>query len=260
MDLSQKLNKRIKARKMFNRRTLSIIRWQMIRDEYIIWVLLFIALFFPVFPFARLGVGCSVLHPFRVVLDNVCYGYIAGMIFYLFSDFRPRSQKIFKSKQKLAETYRSLNTEFATIAYTMNILDDKGGVINEYKGPARRVLVKGSQDDKHSTLNEIVLSRIKSIFVLIKNEIDTLLLMYQDVLNEEELKNLNWHSHVYDKLHYSSLSEYISVNVVCVTNADLDYFIDDFYLNYNMVCRLKTQYSSYLFDSHKFEEEHPMGA
>lgn len=59
----------------------------MIKDEYIIWVLLLIAMFFPVFPFARLGVGCSVLHPFRVVLDNVCYGYTAGMIFYFFFRF-----------------------------------------------------------------------------------------------------------------------------------------------------------------------------
>lgn len=232
----------------------------MIKEEYGIWMFLVLALFFPIFPFASFGMGCSFLHPFRVVLDNVCYGYIAGMLFYMFSDYLPRSQKIFKSKQKLAETYRSLNTEFATIADTLNILDDKGDTINEYKGPARRVLVKSCQDDKHSTLNEKALSRIKAHFVLIKNEIDALLLMYQDVLNEEELKNLNCHNHVYDKLHYSSLSEYISANVVCVTNADLDYFIDDFYLNYKIVYRLKTQYSSYLFDSQKFEEEHPKGA
>ena len=67
MDLSQKQYKRIKARKKYNRGTLCKIRWQMIKDEYIIWVLLLIAMFFPVFPFERLGIGCSFLHPFRVV-------------------------------------------------------------------------------------------------------------------------------------------------------------------------------------------------
>ena len=87
----------------------------MIKDEYAIWILLFCALFFPVFPFSRMGIGWSFLHPFRVVLDNVCYGYIAGMVFYLFSVFLPRSLKIQKSKQKLAETYRSLYMQFLVI-------------------------------------------------------------------------------------------------------------------------------------------------
>lgn len=226
----------------------------MIKDEYIIWVLLLIAMFFPVFPFARLGIGCSFLHPFRVVLDNVCYGYIAGMIFYLFSDFRPRSLKIFKSKQKLAETYRSLNTEFAIIGDILSVIDNNGTIIAEYKDAALNVLVKSHQDHMQVTVNEKVLGKIKACFVLIQNEIDALLLMYQDVMTEEELKNLNWHNHVYDKLHYSSLSEYISANVVCVANADLEYFIDDFCQNYGIVDRLKAQYSTYLFDSRKFDE------
>ena len=255
MDISQKLNKRIKARKKFNKGTLCKIRWQMINDEYIIWILLCIALFFPVFPFERLGVGCSVLHPFRVVLDNVCYGYIAGMIFYLFSDFRPRSLKIFESKQKLAATYRSLKTEFAIIGDILSVIDNNGKIVDEYKKAALSTLIKSRPDDKQVTVNEIVLSKIKACFVLVQNEIDALLLMYQDVMTEEELKNLNRHNHVYDKLHCSSLSEYISANVVCVTNADLEYFIDDFCQNYRIVDRLKAQYSTYLFDSRKFDEE-----
>ena len=79
--------------------------------------------------------------------------------------------------------------------------------------------------------------------------------MYQDVLTEEEIKNLNWHNNVYDKLHYSSLSEYLSSQEVFVDCADLDYFIDDFCNNYRIVDRLKGQYSTYLFDSRKFDEE-----
>ena len=246
---------RITASKKFNRRTLCEIRWQMIKDEYIIWVLLLIAMFFPVFPFERLGVGCSVLHPFRVVLDNVCYGYIAGMIFYLFSDFRPRSLKIFNSKQKLAVTYRSLNTEFEFIGGILSVIDNNGKIVDEYQKAASSVLIKSCPDDKTVIVNEKVLSKIKACFVLVQNEIDALLLMYQDVMTEEELKNLNRHNHVYDKLHCSSLSEYISANVVCVTNADLEYFIDDFCQNYRIVDRLKAQYSTYLFDSRKFDEE-----
>lgn len=228
----------------------------MIKDEYIIWMLLLFALLFPLFPFARIGVGCSFLHPFRVVLDNVCYGYIAGMLFYLFSDFRPRSQKILKSKQKVAETYRSLNTEFVMIGDILTVIDTKGKIVNEYKKSALNVLIKGYPNDKQVTMNEKVLIQIKACFALIRNEIDMLILMYQDVLTEEELKYLNWHNHVYDKLHYSSLSEYISSEEVYVTNADLDYFIEDFCDNYRMVDRLKVQYCSYLFDSRKFEDEH----
>lgn len=240
--------KRIKARKVFNRTTLLKIRWQMIKDERIIWLLLLFALFFPLFPFARLGLGWYLLHPFRVVLDNVCYGYIAGMIFYLFSDFRPRSLKIFNSKQKLAETYRSLNRVFAIIADFLAVVDDNGKIIDGYMESAQRVLVKSNHTEKQVIVNERILSKIKACFVVIKNDIDALLLMYQDVLTDEELKNLNWHNHVFDKLHYSSLSEYLTTDVVCITNVDLDYFVDDFCFNYKIVDRLKEQYVlSYLF-------------
>ena len=82
MDLLNKLNKRITARKQFNKRILCNIRLQMIKDEHAIWILLFCALVVPLIPFAGLGISCSYLQ-FGVVLDNVCYGYIAGMIFYL---------------------------------------------------------------------------------------------------------------------------------------------------------------------------------
>ena len=245
-------NYRLTARNLFNRRTLRNIRWQMIKKEYTVWILLLFALFFPVFPFAKLGIGCSFLHPFRVVLDNVCYGYIAGMIFYMFSDFRPRSLKIFKSKQKLAETYCSLNTEFTVIGDTLSVIDNNGNIVDEYKKAALSVLVKNNKDEKQVAVNEKVLSKIKACFVLIQNEIEALLLMYQDVLTEEEIKNMNRHNHVYDKLHYSSLSEYISSNDVYVTCADLDYFINDFCINYRIVGRLKEQYSTYLlFNSRK---------
>lgn len=242
------INNRIKARKMYRKKTLRHIRWQMIKDEQIIWLLLLFALLFPVLPFTRMGMGCGLLHPFRVVLDNVCYGYIAGMTFYLFSDFRPRSLKIFNSKQKLAETYRSLHTEFSMIAYFLDVTDDNGDLIIGYKNNAQRVLIKNSQGSKQMIVNEQILSKIKACFVLIKNDIDALLLMYHGVLTEEELKNLNWHNHVYDKLHYSSLSEFLTSDMICLSNDDIDYFIDDFCQNYQIVSRLKEQYeSSYLF-------------
>ena len=132
-----------------------------------------------------------------------------------------------------------------------SIIDNNGKIVDEYQKTALRVLVKNQKDEKQVAVNETVLSKTKAHFVLIQNEIDSLLLMYQDAITEEELKNLNWHNHVYDKLHYSSLSEYISSNDVFVTCADLVYFIDDFCNNYRIVGRLKEQYSTYLFNTHK---------
>lgn len=255
MDLANKLNNRITARKKFNKRILRNIRLQMIKDEYAIWILLFCALIFPVIPFARMSIGCRFLHHFSVVLDNVCYGYIAGMIFYLFSVFRPQSIRIQKSKQKLAETYRSLYMEFFDIGDILSVMDNKGKIIDEYRKAALSVLVKSYKDEKQVAVNEIVLCKINACFILIQNEIDEILLMYQDVLTEEELKNLHWHKHVYDKLHYSSLSEYISSEEVHATTVDLDYFIDDFCINFRIIIRLKDQYSTYLFDSHRFDGE-----
>lgn len=257
MDLANKLNNRITARKQFNKRQLRNIRLQMVKDEYAIWILLFCALFFSVIPFARLGIGCSFLHPFRVVLDNVCYGYIAGMIFYLFSDFFPRSLKIQKSKQKIAETYRSLYMDFFVIGDILSVIDNNGKIVDEYQKAALSVLVKSNKDEKLVAVNEKILSKIKACFILIQNEIDEFLLMYQDVLTEEELKQLHWHKHVYDKLHYSSLSEYISSEEVCVTSADLDFFIEDFCHNCRIINRLKKRYSTYLFDSQNLTRRNP---
>lgn len=225
----------------------------MIKDEYAIWILFFGAFVVPLFPFARLGISCSYLQ-FGVVLDNVCYGYMAGMIFYLFSDFLPRSKKIQKSKQKLAETYHLLYLEFCVIGDILSVIDNKGKIVNEYQKAALSVLVKSDKEEKQVAVNEKILSKIKACFILIQNEIDELLHMYQDVLTEEELKNLHWHKHVYDKLHYSSLSENISSEEVCVPSADLHYFIEDFCNNYRIIVRLKEHNSTYLFDSRKFDE------
>ena len=44
MDLANKINNRIKARKKFNKKTLLNIKWQMIKVEYAIWILLLFAL------------------------------------------------------------------------------------------------------------------------------------------------------------------------------------------------------------------------
>lgn len=243
---------RIKARKRFRKRTLRNIRWQMIKDEYIIWLLLLFSLIFPLFPFARLGISSCLLHSFRVVLDNVCYGYIAGMIFYLFSDFRPRSQKILKSKQKLAETYRTLYTKFAIIADLLAVVNNNNEIIDGYKEAALSVLVESSHGNKLVIVNERMLCKIKACFVLVRNDIDTLILMYRDVLTDEELINLNRHNHVYEKLHYSSLFEYTKSDKVCVNNADLNYFVEDFCLNYDIIKRLKEQYGMYLFHKISF--------
>jgi len=118
METIKQIKDRIKARKAFNKKMLWNIRLMLIKEEKFIWFFLLFALIFPAIPFANLGISIPLLHPFRVILDNVCYGYIAGMIFYLFSDFRPRSYRIYKAKQHLASMYRSIHVNYVCAAET----------------------------------------------------------------------------------------------------------------------------------------------
>lgn len=135
----------------------------------------------------------------------------------------------------------------------MSIIDNNGKIVDEYHKAALNVLVKSKKNETQVAVNGRILSKIKACLILIQSEIDEFILIYQDVLTEEELKYLHWHNHVYDKLHYSSLSEYISSEEVYVTSADLDNFIDDFCNNFRIIDRLKEQYSTYIYDSRKFD-------
>ncbi len=251
---------RIKARKAFNKKMLWKIRLMMAKEEMLIWLLLLIAMIFPVIPFSKLGIGVTFLHPCRVILDNVSYGYIAGMIFYLFSDFRPQSYRIYKTKLQLASMYSSIHTNYVLAASALGVIDNEGKLVDSSEAVARQTLYVKDTDDSHIAINEGVISTVKAMLNLVDKEIGDLLLLHNGDLEENEIKDINRFRNLFDTLKISNLYDFVSNHDIVVDNNDLDYFLSNFTLNYRVSKRLKEQYSVYRFDAARFYEEANSGA
>lgn len=255
MDYMNHIKARIKARKAFNKKKLRNIRLMMANEEKLIWILLLVAFIFPVLPFSMLGIGNPFLHACRVILDNVSYGYIAGMIFYLFSDFRPRSYKTFKAKQQLASMYSSIHVNYVLAADALGVIDNQGNLVDSRGTAARKSLFLKEIDDSHIALNEGVISTVKAMLNLVDKEIGDSLLLHNGYLNEDEIKEINKFRNLFDLLKISNIYDFVSSHEIVVANNDLDYFLSSFVLNYTVSKRLKDQYSLYRFDAAKFDED-----
>lgn len=256
MDLVKHINARIKARKTFNKKMLCKIRWMLVKEEMLIWILLLIALFFPVIPFSELGLCTPFLHSCRVIMDNVSYGYIAGMIFYLFSDFRPKSYKIFAAKQKLASMYSSVHVNYAMAADSLGIIDNKGNLIENSENVARQSLFLKEVDNKHIAIKEDVISKVKAMLNLVDNELGNLLLLHNGDLEEKEINEINRFRNLFDKLKLSNIYDYVSSHDIVVSKNDLDFFLSSFTLNYSTSERLKKQYAVYRFSAAEFDKKY----
>lgn len=260
METVNHIKARIKARKAFNKKMLWKIRLRMAKEEKLIWFLLLIALIFPVVPFSKLGTGVSFLHPCRVILDNVSYGYIAGMIFYLFSDFRPKSYSIFKAKQHLASMYRSIHVNYVIAVESLGMIDNEGNLVDKSENVARQSLFQEKKDENHIAIKEDKISKVKAMLNLVDKEIGDLLLLHNGDLEENEITDINRFKNLFDTLRISNLYDFISNHDIVVDNNDLDFFLSSLILNYTISKRLNEQYSVYRFNAAKFDEEASSGA
>ena len=255
MDLMNHITARIKARKAFNKKALWKIRLMMAEEEKLIWILLLVALIFPVVPFSKLGISNHFLHACRVVLDNVSYGYIAGMIFYLFSDFRPRSFKIYKAKQQLASLYSSIHVNYVLAADALGVIDNEGNLVDGKEATARKLLFIKEIDDSHVAINERVISTVKAMLNLVDKEVGDVLLLHNGYLDEREIREINRFRDLFCVLRISNIYDFVSSHDIIVANNDLDFFLSSFLLNYSVSKRLKGQYSVYRFDAAKYDSD-----
>lgn len=253
MESINHIKKRIKARKAFNKKMLWKIRLLLAKEEKFVWFLLLIALIFPVIPFSKLGIGIPFLHSVRVIMDNVCYGYIAGMIFYLFSDFRPRSYNIFKAKQQLASMYSSIHVNYVLAADALGIIDSEGTLVEYSENVARQSLFLKEIDNSHISINEGVISTVKAMLNLVDKEVGDLLLLHNRDLEEKEIIEINRFRNLFDKLKLSNIYDYVSNHEIVVAKNDLDFFLSSFTLNYSASKRLKDQYSLFKFNATKVD-------
>lgn len=245
---------RIKARKAFNKKTLWKIRLMLAKEEILIWILLSIALIFPVIPFSKLGIDMPFLHSCRVIMDNVCFGYIAGMIFYLFSDFRPKSYNIFKAKQQLASMYSAIHLNYVLAADALGIIDSEGNLVKTSENVVRETIILKEIDKSHVAINEGVMSTVKAMLNLVDKEVRDLLLLHNGDLDEKEINDINRFRNLFDLLKISNLYDYVSSHDIVVANNDLDLFLSNFILNYSTSKRLREQYSLYKFNAAQFDQ------
>lgn len=227
----------------------------MAKEEIFIWILLLVALIFPIVPFSKLGIGTPFLHACRVIMDNVSYGYIAGMIFYLFSYYRPRSYKIYNAKQQLASMYSSIHVNYVIAADALGIINNEGSLVDDSNAVARKSLVLKEIDESHIAIKEREISTVKAMLNLVDKEVGDLLLLHNGNLDENEIKVINRFRNLFDMLKISSIYDFVSSQEIVVAYNDLDYFLSSFIMNYTASKRLKAQYSEYRFDAAKFNAD-----
>ena len=254
MDNIKHVKDRIKARKAFNKKMLWKIRLMLAKEEKFIWILLLIALIFPVVPFSKLEIDVPFLNSFRVIMDNVCFGYIAGMIFYLFSDFRPKSYIIYKAKQQLASMYSAIHLNYVLAADALGIIDSEGNLVKNSENVARQSLFLKEIDKSHLAINEVVISNVKAMLKLVDKEVGELLLLHNGNLEEKEINDINRFRNLFDLLRISNIYDYVSSHDIVVDNNDMDYFLSSFILNYSISKRLRDQYSLYKFNAAQFNQ------
>lgn len=122
---------RIKAKKRFYSRLLCRIRWERIKDEKIIWFLLICSILFPIIPFSSfVKCNCFIYSAIHSIITNVSYSYVAGVVFYVFSDFRPETKQLMTAKVEFYRLFRSINTDFILIASKLGMLDANGNLRN----------------------------------------------------------------------------------------------------------------------------------
>lgn len=256
MSANKDIKARIKARKAFNKKMLWKIRMMLIKEEMFIWLLFLFALIFPAVPFANLGITVPFLHPCRVILDNVSYGYIAGMIFYLFSDFRPKSYRIFKAKQHLASMYGSIHLNYILAVESLRMIDKEEHLVDKSDTVARQSLFLKEIDDSHIAIREERISKVKAMLSLVDKEIEDLLLLHNDDLEEDEIKDINKFRNLFDKLRISNLYDYVSSHDIVVANNDLEFFLSSLCLNYDISKRLRERYSVYNFRADNLDNDY----
>ena len=271
---------RIDRKNKYNRRIFYQLLWTEVKDERKVWYLFVASLAFPYFSFDCLGVHSAFLHDMRTMFNNLAYSYIAGVIFYVFSTFVPRVNKLHKAKLHLQKTYSSIHSTFSIAAGFIGCQEEHSmGQANEEKiiselqyshsegndGSSDKLICKikaaitevfscdkkKELKDNELAIRSDILRKLNALFTMNDNAVDECLLLYSDVLTTTELNDLNGFKHCYDKLFYSMLNHSTIDEYFVVPQRDIEYFASDFLDKYNKVERLKKEYSIYSFYSNK---------
>lgn len=94
-------------------RKLNLLRWDKVKQSPAIWILfiLCLAVSFCTNAFVDDNSQASLLKALIVVCNNICYGYIAGFVFYVLSQFLPETKKEIEAVLRILGSLESiLNT------------------------------------------------------------------------------------------------------------------------------------------------------
>ena len=264
---------RIEKKKAFKSRTLRRLAFEEAKKECSIWIIFAIAIILPFVSYKWIGIHNDYLHKIRVVFDNLSYSYIAGMIFYFFTSFSNRVRKKFKAKLQLQQSFSKIYNYLLSILSFFKCIDKNGNLLPD----ADEIIINSlriNAEKKHLcllqrlkarienyflgskktwnvsnmvTLNPVIMRNIKAWLSLISKEVDHVRIHNYDSLNEYEMKALNNFKSIQDKLHYSSLTEFIHSSKLEVDTNDFNYFVSSVTSSYNEAKRLSQEYKKYSF-------------
>ena len=239
------LQERIAFRKKCRRIIIRNITVETIFEEKVLIGLAIVCLIFPVLSFGFLNISSGFLHSVRQIVNNICYSYIAGLIFYYLSVKLPVAKQTYIAKNVLHTSYRSINTDLS-IAINKLCGSEDGQISEEEKEIAIKTITNATVDDDHVILNDDALKGILPFIRLAQNEAEEKL-CYLSSLNDQEKKDLFSVIHILDKLLLSSdVSNNLSTQHV-IQKADVEYFISNLSSVSNIMLRRKDEYKDYQY-------------
>jgi len=204
-------------------------------------------LVFPVLSFGFLNISSIFLHSVRQIVNNICYSYIAGLIFNYLSVQMPMAKQKYYSKKALLSSYSSINSNL-TIAINLLCGSENGQISQDETDVAIKNIIDtaSGKDDCHFVLNNESLRGILPFIRLAQHEAEEKI-CYLSSLNEQEKKDLFSVIHILDKLLLSSdVSNTLSIQHV-VHKADVEYFISNLSSVSSRMLSGKNEYKDYQY-------------
>lgn len=237
------------ARPEIKKKLLWKLRWETVMREKWIWVLLLLAIVIPAVTEMIDGFPKALSN----VLNNVSFGYIAGMLFYVMSDFNGRTSRRLEAIQNLAQTYSFCAIQLDDLKLHLWILGRNGGFEDNYLDIARkRIIMRQCTEEDPSKLtfvelNPDALVHLRSCASFISQSINNTLIRSGQDLSSEEQSYLQLLDGLYSRLFIHSRMDFQIGEVVTTASVDVDNYIETLYGLDTMIHKLKAKYLPYVY-------------
>ena len=201
-------------------------------EEKWIWLILLIALAMPIITSFLGDCQNQILKVSKAILDNVSFGYIAGMLFYIFTEFLGKTSRRLDAIQEIAQTY----SFSAFILDELKLYLGVSGINNEFvadyinKGRNNLVVRQCAPEDRDKltfvVLNKDTVEMLRARCSVLIDRINITLTRCGHDLKTEEIVYLQNLASLYGNIFRNSKREFSREEEIIAALVDVDHFLE----------------------------------